>query len=341
LRRSHIVLCSKVALLAVGVAIVICVALFSAPAQTGYEAENRVGDWILNVRVTPANITVNDNITIDATVEYTGPDNLEINTMPLVNQVCVTSTNGTDNWEFGTIMPGDVFRREIGPQFSESYQNVVGPNVNNPPYGYFLHRFALGMHWVEAFATVPNPDGSWVNLTVALPIEVKPGLNPITQTTTTTPLITTTTLGGTTTTPPSTTTTTTTPAYMTITTTTTTVWPTTTTSTATQTTGTIIISALYAAPNATVYQWVPVLVSVSGPENVSGMTTTWAPINPGGPIIPAGSAPTVPAGWNVLTFNLIPGEYTVSGTYEGIFTSENVIVSQGTVPAIIFLYFNG
>jgi hypothetical protein len=42
-RKPHVVFHAKVALLAVGVAIVICVALFSAPAQTGYEASNVLG----------------------------------------------------------------------------------------------------------------------------------------------------------------------------------------------------------------------------------------------------------------------------------------------------------
>jgi dolichol kinase len=86
LRRSYIVLCVVAALLVMGVGIVIDIVLCSAPAQTGYEAEKRVENWILNVRVTPENTTVDDNITIDATVEYTGSDNFSVRAIqPFVN----------------------------------------------------------------------------------------------------------------------------------------------------------------------------------------------------------------------------------------------------------------
>ncbi len=51
LGRNYIVLCSLVALV-IGVGIVTGIALCSG--SSGYEAENRVGDWILSVRVTSA-----------------------------------------------------------------------------------------------------------------------------------------------------------------------------------------------------------------------------------------------------------------------------------------------
>jgi hypothetical protein len=109
---------------------------------------------------------------------------------------------------------------------------------------------------------------------------------------------------------------------------------TTTPTTAENNTGTMIVSACYPRYMENL---VPVLVSVSGPENVSGMTTTWMPYNPGGPNAALG-LPAMWPGWNVLTFNLIPGAYTVSGTYEGIFRSENVVISQGEITLVILIF---
>lgn len=70
--------------------------------------------------------------------------------------------------------------------------------------------------------------------------------------------------------------------------------------------------------------YVAVLISVSGPQSVSGMTTTSSPL-PG-------------ATDNFLMFNLTPGTYTVSGTYKGIFRSENATVVGGET-VDVFLNF--
>jgi len=85
--------------------------------------------------------------------------------------------------------------------------------------------------------------------------------------------------------------------------------------------GTMYVRAFYATGSDTAGWtggYVAVVVSVSGPENTSGTTTT------------SGSFPSPPGTTtDVLTFSLTPGTYTVSGTYNGIFKSENVTVTQG------------
>jgi parallel beta-helix repeat protein len=198
LRKSHIVLCSKVALLAAGVALVIGIGLYFG--SSGYEVENRVGDWVLSAGVTPNNITAGDNITVWANIKYVGSDNFTVIAYPPS--------------EFTSFGP-------VGNLISHSYPVRLIQEVNVWPqrsWGETWQYFKPtppGIYELVASATAPNPDNSIVSITVELSVEVKPGLNPITQTTTTTiPTQTTTattTITYTTTTPPVTTRTATSP----------------------------------------------------------------------------------------------------------------------------------
>jgi hypothetical protein len=165
LRKSHVVLYSKVALLAVGVGLVIGIVLVSAPAQMGYEAENQVGDWVLSVRVTPTYITANDNITVEATMKYVGSENFSMGIPLSWINIIVTSTNRTICWEAyqppfdnrARVLGGVNF--EITPQFYVPDEEMIPPP---PP----------GMYRVEV-STLPH----WFNnsqITVAFPIEVEP-----------------------------------------------------------------------------------------------------------------------------------------------------------------------
>jgi hypothetical protein len=171
LRRSHVVFYSKVALLAIGVGIVIGIALCSG--GSGYEAENRVGDWVLNVRVTPAEITVGDSITVEGTIKYTGSETFRAwvtcGFQPLIT---IWSPDGTPY--DGTLIADFSTEIEIYPQLPHSFQHMFRPIPTS------------GMYRVEVHDWGYNKDGSKVGLTVVLPIEVKQGLNPITQTTPTT-----------------------------------------------------------------------------------------------------------------------------------------------------------
>ena len=157
--RSHVVFYSKVALLAIGVAVVIGIALFSG--SSGYEAENRVEDWVLSVSITPLHITVNDNITVEGTIKYVGSENF----MAWVNamfspDISIWSQDGTNI--DGTVHAGFSTELKITPQLSQGHQFVFRP-IHTP-----------GMYRVEVDDWGYNPDGSNVKLTVTLLIEVKP-----------------------------------------------------------------------------------------------------------------------------------------------------------------------
>jgi hypothetical protein len=141
-----------------------------------YEAENRVGDWVLDVRVTPTDITVDDNIAVEATMKYTGSDNFRVfASQPFINQLRVMSVDGTDFW--GTAIPSVTGEVEVYPQLSQGFRFVAGPNAANvggPNVVGESHIFVPGMYRVEVSAVGCNPDGSQVGITVVLFIEVKP-----------------------------------------------------------------------------------------------------------------------------------------------------------------------
>jgi hypothetical protein len=156
LKRSHVVFYSKVALLIVGVAIVIGIVLFSG--SSGYEAENRVGNWVLSVRVMPMVITADDNITVETIIKYVGSDNFTT-ISPLMPGIRVTSDNGTIYYDTG--VPPIHTTIEVTPGFSETFQYVVPPL----PYGTYN---------VKVHDTAYNPNSISITITVVLPMEVKP-----------------------------------------------------------------------------------------------------------------------------------------------------------------------
>jgi len=133
----------------------------TSPTQTGYEAENRVGNWVLSIRVTPENITSDNGITLYSAIKYTGSDNFRVTaTRPLAGYISITTTDGTIVWE--EFPPQSIWSEfEIMPQHSEGLQ-WVAPSLSP------------SMYWVKAEGHGYNPDGSRVDITIELSIEVKP-----------------------------------------------------------------------------------------------------------------------------------------------------------------------
>jgi hypothetical protein len=80
-------------------------------------------------------------------------------------------------------------------------------------------------------------------------------------------------------------------------------------------------------------QYVSAWVSITGPENFSGMMTTF---EPGGPIISPGEpVPYLPP---YFSTTLLPGAYTIYGTYEGMSYSDNIVISADTTTTVTFIF---
>jgi len=130
------------------------------------EVEKRVGNWVLNVRITPTDIAESDPMTVEATIRYVGPDSFRVMApQPFIKMIKAVSTDGTDFW--GVAIPSIVREVEVYPQFSQSFRFVVGPDADWP------HRFVPGMYRVEVCAVGCNPDGNQVDITAVLFMDVK------------------------------------------------------------------------------------------------------------------------------------------------------------------------